>query len=131
MKHLLLTLTIVCFAIIGAQAQETESAKTDSIIFEQEVYDYGTIEQGSDGLCVFKFTNKGKAPLVLSNVRASCGCTTPKWTREPVQPGEEGIIEVKYNTRILGNFNKSIRVTSNAANSVVVLRIKGKVESAT
>lgn len=127
MKHLFFTLIMLCIGFLSVQAQEATTAKTDSIIFERVVFDYGTIEQGSDGICEFEFTNKGNAPLVLTNVRASCGCTAPEWTREPVQSGEQGIIKVKYNTRIMGGFNKSITVSSNAANSLVVLRIKGNV----
>ncbi|MDZ7740844.1 MAG: DUF1573 domain-containing protein [Bacteroidota bacterium] len=76
---------------------------------------------------MFTFTNKGQKPLVLSNVRASCGCTVPQWPREPVAPGEKGEIKVKYNTNRPGSFNKSITVNSNAANSMVRLRIKGQV----
>ncbi|MDD2381849.1 MAG: DUF1573 domain-containing protein [Mariniphaga sp.] len=109
-------------------AQNTNTNKQDSIIFNKLEHDYGIIELGSDGQCEFTFTNKGDAPLILSNVRASCGCTVPQWTREPVAPGETGTIKVKYNTKIAGAFNKSITVNSNAVNSNVVLRIKGKVE---
>lgn len=104
-----------------------QPASQDSIIFDKLVHDYGTVQKGGDGNCVFTFTNKGQKPLVLSNVRASCGCTTPEWTKTPVNPGETGIIKVKYNTNLPGTFNKSVTVTSNAANSSVLLRIKGQV----
>lgn len=107
--------------------QTVQAASKDSIVFEKLEHDYGTIAQGSDGNTEFKFTNKGKSPLVLSNVRASCGCTTPEWTKTPVNPGDKGVITVKYNTDLPGSFNKSITVTSNAANSSVMLRIKGNV----
>lgn len=109
------------------QARENQAAVSDSIIFDKLVHDYGTIEQGGDGNCVFTFTNKGEKPLVLSNVRASCGCTVPQWPREPIPPGEKGEIKVKYNTTSVGPFNKSITVYSNAANSTVRLAIKGQV----
>jgi hypothetical protein len=107
--------------------QSVQTASQDSIIFDKLEHDYGTMEFGDDGNTVFTFTNKGKAPVVLSNVRASCGCTTPEWTKTPVGPGEKGEIKVKYNTNLPGTFNKSITVTSNAANSTVMLRIKGQV----
>ena len=99
----------------------------DSIIFSNITHDYGTIVQGSDGSTIFNFSNKGKAPIVLNNVQASCGCTTPEWTRTPIAPGEKGMIKVTYNTNNLGAFNKSITVVSNAVNSTVVLMIKGNV----
>jgi len=64
---------------------------------------------------------------VLTNVQASCGCTVPQWSKEPVQAGKMGVIKVKYNTRIPGTFLKTITVSSTAKNSMVVLSIKGKV----
>ena len=108
-------------------AQTSQAGSQDSIVFNNLEHDYGTIDRGSDGECEFIFTNKGIAPLILSNVRASCGCTVPQWTREPVPPGEKGTIKVKYNTNISGAFNKSITVNSNAVNNTVILRVKGKV----
>lgn len=113
------------FASLSIQAQEKPATPQDSIIFENTTHDYGTIVQASDGSCEFKFTNKGKAPIVLNDVKASCGCTVPEWTRTPVNPGEKGIIKVTYNTNNVGAFNKSITVNSNAKNSPVVLSIKG------
>lgn len=97
------------------------------IQFEQNVIDYGTIDQGADGNRLFVFTNTGKEPLILTNVRASCGCTTPKWTRNPIAPGESGEIMVHYDTNRMGNFHKTITVTSNAKTGNITLTIKGKV----
>lgn len=107
--------------------QPAQTTSQDSIIFDKLEHDYGTVEKGGDGNAVFTFTNKGQKPLVLSNVRASCGCTIPQWPREPIAPGEQGEIKVKYNTKLGGTFNKSITVNSSAANSMVRLRIKGQV----
>ena len=123
-----LILFFFTMSISGLFAQEpVQTAVQDSIVFEKLVHDYGTIKKGGDGNTEFKFTNKGEKPLVLSNVRSSCGCTVPSWPKEPIEPGKTGVIKVKYNTAGLGAFNKSITVTSNAVNSRVVLRIKGKV----
>jgi hypothetical protein len=122
---------LICALIVGASglyAQAPVQVSTqDSIKFEKIVHDYGTMVQGADGNSEFKFTNKGKAPLVLSNVQASCGCTVPEWPKEPILPGKTSSIKVKYNTAIIGSFGKSITVSSNAANSSVVLTIKGNV----
>ena len=79
---------------------------------------------------VFSFKNTGKEPLILTSVRASCGCTTPNWTREPVAPGDEGQIKVHYDTNRMNNFTKTITVQSNAGNGAVTLMIKGKVVTA-
>jgi hypothetical protein len=125
-----LILFVLTMSFSGLFAQEpVQAAAQDSIVFEKLVHDYGTITKGADGETEFKFTNKGDKPLILSNVRSSCGCTVPSWTKEPVEPGKTGTIKVKYDTRRVGAFSKSITVSSNAVNSRVVLRIKGNVTS--
>lgn len=125
MKTLISVLFLVFAAVSFANAQTADT--TLVIKFESTVHDYGTIEQGSDGSCQFVFTNMGKTPLVLSNVRASCGCTVPTWPREPILPGKDAVIKVVYNTNLVGSFNKSISVNSNAKNNEVILNIKGTV----
>ncbi len=106
---------------------QTIKAKLD---FETLAHDFGTFKEadGSQSYS-FKFVNNGASPLILNNVRAACGCTTPKWTKEPVAPGQNGFIEVSYNPKNRpGPFNKTVTVSSNAENATVVLRIKGVVE---
>jgi hypothetical protein len=100
------------------------------IVFEKLLHDYGSFkEEAGIQTTDFVFTNKGSVPLILNNVRASCGCTTPKWTREPVAPGKTGSIQVSYDPKNRpGAFSKSITVQSNAENPTVGLRITGKVE---
>ena len=124
MKTLLLSIVVIFIASMQLKAQ---TDTTLVISFEKTVHDYGTIEQGSDGGAEFVFTNSGKTPLILSNVRASCGCTVPTWPKEPILPGVKSSIKVVYNTNIAGNFHKSITVNSNAKNSEVLLSIKGNV----
>ena len=122
-------LAIIIFVLIAfdANAQNSNIIVTDSIVFEKTTYDYGTMNSGDDGNCEFVFTNKGKTPIIIANVRASCGCTAPDWTREPVLPGKTGVIKAAYNTQIPGAFTKTITVNSNAVNSQVILIIKGNV----
>jgi len=99
------------------------------INFKETIYDFGEFKE-SDGLKthVFSFTNTGAQPLVLHKVNASCGCTTPTWTKRPIPPGGKGEIKVVFNpANRPGNFNKTITVASNAENASVVLRITGKV----
>ncbi|TDO05062.1 DUF1573 domain-containing protein [Sunxiuqinia elliptica] len=122
--YVLLILVAVAF---NYSIGQTVKAKID---FESLEHDFGTFkeEQGSQSYS-FKFTNNGASPLILNNVRAACGCTTPQWTKEPVAPGQSGFIKVSYNPRNRpGPFNKTVTVTSNAENTTVVLRIKGVVE---
>jgi hypothetical protein len=127
MKRIIFLLALISAFTFSLQAQQSTPSANDSIVFNKIVHDYGTIEKGSDGTSIFTFTNKGQKPLVLSNVRASCGCTVPEWPKQPVAPGETGEIKVSYNTNIAGNFNKTITVSSNAANSTVTLRVRGNV----
>ena len=122
MKKFLTFLFVATFGLIS-YAQETAE-----ISFKTEEIDYGKIKAGSDGVRVFEFTNTGKAPLVITNVSSSCGCTVPSWTKEPIAPGAKGKIEVKYDTNRVGPISKTVTVTSNAKqNPVKALRIKGEV----
>lgn len=106
------------------------TAQKPLIVVDQLEHNFGTFKE-SDGVqtTTFSFTNNGTTPLIINNVRASCGCTTPKWTREPVAPGGKGEIQVSYNPRNRpGAFNKTVVVSSNAQNSTFILRITGRVE---
>lgn len=108
---------------LSMNAQE----KMAKIEFESETIDYGTIEKGADGVRVFKFKNTGDAPLIISKVKSTCGCTVPKKPEEPIMPGESGEIEVKYDTNRVMPIRKTITVTSNADRPTVALKIKGNV----
>lgn len=99
------------------------------IVFREENFNFGDIPEGPAVTHEFKFTNTGREPLVLSNVKASCGCTTPNWTKEPVLPGKEGVITVTYNTQGRpGGFNKTVTITSNADEPNKIITIKGEVQ---
>ena len=127
MKKSIFFVFLLSFVSLGLFAQEKQNTTNDSIIFVKTTHDYGTITQGADGNCEFKFTNKAKEPLILSDVHASCGCTVPDWPKEPIPAGKTGVIKVKYNTNSVGTFSKTITVNSNAKNATVVLTIKGNV----
>src|SRR5690606_1490008 len=121
---MLLFVGVLSFAV---QAQE----KTAKIEFKQQVIDYGEIAKGSDGVRVFEFTNTGDIPLVISDVRSSCGCTIPKNPEAPIAPGATGQIEVKYATNRVGPIRKTVTVQSNADTPTVAVKIKGKVLAST
>lgn len=104
-------------------------AQQPVITFEKTDHDFGKINE-ADGrvTTIFTFKNEGMAPLVLSNVRASCGCTTPNWTKTPIEPGQTGDIAVTYNPNGRpGRFQKTITVTSNASTPTTKLTIRGEV----
>lgn len=120
---------IVCLLVYGTHfAQETATdTKTGVLTFETSEIDYGTIEQNADGERIFKFTNTGEAPVVITQVKTSCGCTVPSYSRTPVLPNETGEIKVKYATNRIGAFKKTITVMSNASEPNKILYIKGNV----
>jgi len=105
-------------------------AQKPQIHFEKKSYDFGKINE-NDGKAthVFEFTNNGNAPLVVNKVQASCGCTSPSWTKEPIEPGKKGSITVTYNPAGRpGAFNKTITVYSNSAEDQERLTIQGEVQ---
>ncbi len=109
--------------MISVTAQEKKAA----ITFESDVVDYGEIAYGSDGVRKFNFTNTGNDVLIVARVYSTCGCTIPKKPENPIQPGETGVIEVKYDTKRPGPIRKTITVYSNASEVPHTLKIKGKV----
>jgi hypothetical protein len=126
-----LTLLFVGLLAQGMLAQTKEEILKDFrgpvFEFDTEVIDYGEIAANSDGNRVFTFKNVGKAPLIISQVKGSCGCTVPTKPEKPIMPGETGEIKVKYATNRIGPFSKTVTITSNAYEDTKVLRIKGRV----
>ncbi len=120
MKKIAAFLIFLCIGF-AVNAQAKMELKSDMI-------DYGQIPYGGDGTRTFIFTNTGNEPLVISQVKSSCGCTVPTKPKEPIAPGETGKIDVKYDTSRQGPFRKIITVYSNSVeNSTQPLRIKGEV----
>ncbi|GAB3571272.1 DUF1573 domain-containing protein [Hymenobacter daeguensis] len=115
-------LTILLLAFAGAaHAQGVMQFETDN-------HDFGNVPEGTMATYEFKFKNTGNQPVVIANVQASCGCTTPDWTKTPVLPGKSGIIKAMYSSAGRpGVFNKTVTVTSNATDASKVLSIKGTV----
>jgi hypothetical protein len=124
-KFISFTLLLVVFISYGIFAQTVEP----TISFDKDTHDFGSIKE-EDGKVKydFQFTNTGGKPLIINQVRASCGCTSPDWTKEPVLPGKKGFVSATYDPlNRPGPFNKSLTVVSNATNSDIVLYIKGEV----
>jgi Protein of unknown function (DUF1573). len=132
MKNVLFLAAFVIVANVSfAQQVAPKAASSDFAVFEwaSAAHDFGKIKQGVPVTHEFKFTNKGKIPLIITNVQASCGCTTPAWTRDPVLPGGEGYIKATYNAAAAGAFNKTVTVTANIEPGFIQLVIKGEVEA--
>ena len=119
----LITILFIGLISFSINAQD----KVAKIEFKSDTIDYGTIEKGSNGVRVFEFTNTGNAPLIISKVSSSCGCTIPKKPKDPILPGKTGEIEVKYDTKRVNPIRKTITVISNADTPTVALKIKGLV----
>ncbi len=123
MNNKRLAILIFFFILIAGQAFAQAEIR-----FDNTSHDFGDVTEGDIATYTFTFKNVGTEPLVLSNVRASCGCTTPFWTRDPIMPGKEGSIKASYNSKGRpGVFNKSITVTSNTTPGRNVLYLKGTV----
>jgi hypothetical protein len=134
MKRTILT---AAFAIFGWVAVIAQPATTDQnwnppLDFEKETHDYGTIKNGSDGTCEFRFKNVGKEPVLITNAKGSCGCTVPEYPKEPIAPGKSGMIKVTYDTKRTGAINKNVTLTvqntSKDKTGSKMLYIKGNVE---
>jgi len=121
-----ITLIFISLVSFAVNAQD----KMAKIEFKQTTIDYGIIEKGANGVRTFEFTNTGDAPLIVSKVSSSCGCTVPKKPESPIMPGKSGEIEVKYDTKRVMPIRKTITVLSNAETPTVALKIKGEVVKA-
>lgn len=131
MKRIMLTLCIAFggISMVNAQTQAPAENKNQAEInFTKEIHDFGVIPQNEPATYMFYFTNTGKEPLIISNVSASCGCTTPEWSKEPIPPKKTGYIKATYNAAAVGPFNKNVTVFSNAKRNTIILTLKGEVK---
>ena len=124
MKKLMLICAVVLGFAFTASAQDSEKPVFK---FNEEKHDFGKIPQGTPVTTVFEFTNVGKEPLILTDVRPTCGCTIADFTKTPVKAGEKGTIKITYNAAVAAPFNKPIVVTSNASIPQKTLNIVGEV----
>ena len=132
MKKIFLALALIS-GVMVTQAQTTAPTEKKAVNgpkmeFETSVMDYGLIEHNSDGKREFVLTNTGNTPLIISNAKGSCGCTVPTWPKAPIAPGESASIGVKYDTKRIGKFTKTITLTTNAPEKTKILTIKGEVK---
>jgi hypothetical protein len=95
--------------------------------FDKMTYTFEDLTQGVPSTTTFTLTNDGNEPLIIASANASCGCTSPSYSREPIMPGKSTPLLVTYNAAVQGNFNKSITIRTNASETPVVLMISGKV----
>ncbi len=133
MKKILCLSLFLMMLGFGIQAQE-ETTPNDAPVegpvmsFESMTLDYGTIEYKGDPFRTLSFTNTGTEPLVIKSARGSCGCTTPEWPKEPIEPGASSEIKVRYATERVGNINKTVKITTNEKeNNTHTIKVVGKI----
>jgi hypothetical protein len=127
MKKILFLVCIAVFAI-GKMSAQTDTTKLKPVIkFESTTYDFGTITKGSDGTFKMEYTNDGNGAIVVTGVQKTCGCTSTDWSKEPVKKGQKGWIKITYNTNIVGSFQKTVFVNSNATTPTLAISFKGTV----
>jgi len=123
MKKLGVFILFALFSVGFLAAQSPKAA------FKNNVHNFGKVaEEAGQVTCTFEFTNTGNAPLIINSVRASCGCTTPTYTKEPVLPNQKGEIKVAYSTtNRVGSFDKNVTIFTNVPDTTYRLTIKGEV----
>lgn len=135
-------LTGVCMMVMAStpnfsdqKAKKNEvvlaEVENEKVVVDKAIHDFGTIKkEGGAVSAVFTLTNNTKAPVILSEVRASCGCTTPDWTKSPIEPKKTGKVTATYNPTGSGPFEKTvtINVSEGDKTETLVVRIKGTVE---
>lgn len=121
MKKLILATILSLFALLTFAAGEAD------IKFDKTSHNFGTFPESEKVTCTFKFTNTGDNLLVIHQAIASCGCTVPQYSKEPIKPGESGEIVVTYNGagKFPGHFKKSITIRTNAKKEIIRLYVEG------
>jgi len=118
------------FAFVMLMTLSSLSLFAQKIEFETLEINYGDIAKGANGVRVFRFKNTGDVPLIISDVQKTCGCTSPSFTNTPIVPGEQGEIQVKYDTQRVGTFTKFVTVHSNSKeNTATQLKIFGNIQA--
>ena len=110
-----------------AQPSPTTSENGPQFKWEKTVYEFGEIAQAVPATAEYKFTNTGNQPIIITQVKKSCGCTVPTWPSAPIMPGEEAVIKATYNAKSVGSFTKTITVVSNVSENSTYFQLKGTV----
>lgn len=124
MKKILLTTILMVMGLVAFASQEGGA----DITFDKTSHNFGTFSEDNPKVtCTFKFTNTGDKLLVIHQAIASCGCTVPQYSKEPIKPGESGEIVVTYDGsgKFPGHFKKSITLRTNAKKEIVRLYVEG------
>ena len=127
MKKVIPTILSMCLLLIAISTQSFTAPKNAKISWMAKSFDFGQVTKGEPVSHEFTFTNTGDSPLIIKDVKATCGCTVPAYPKEPIAPGESEIIKVTYNAAKGGAFSKKVTVFTNTEEEAIVLMIKGEV----
>lgn len=125
MKKHLFSFSFLFFVLLAAGAMAQDAVA--KFKWDSPEYDFGKIPKDIPVSHEFNFTNAGKETLIITDAKASCGCTTPTWTKSPIPPGGSGMVKATFNATTMGMFNKSVTVTANVEGGTSILIIKGEV----
>lgn len=143
MKNKLVKFTLIIPALAGlfllasvphfstkANGKDLRYETEDEVKIDKTIHDFGTISSSEDdATATFTITNNSKVPLKIINASASCGCTTPEWTKEPIEPGKTGKVTATYKSKNThGPFTKTVTITTDGNPSSIAVKIKGTVE---
>jgi len=133
-KLILIALGMACMTAVVAQVLVSNdrprnplNPATAAFAWTQTTYDFGKIKVNNPVSNEFTFVNAGDAPLVISGVKASCGCTVAEYTKDPIEPGATGYVKATYNAAKAGVFTKTVTINANTEDGIVLLTIKGEV----
>ena len=132
---ILLSLVLLLMAACGEEEQSSGKAPQSSpegakgeIVFERMIHDLGTIQQGETVGCNFAFTNTGEGRVMILDASASCGCTVPRFSKEPVTPGKKGTVEVMFDSSgRMGRQSKTVTIRTNGMTEVIRLTINADI----
>ncbi len=115
--------------VAAAAERDATAGDLPKISFEKEEHDFGTIMDGTPVETVFTYTNTGNSPLVVSNIKSSCGCTVPEdWNKEPLAPGQSAHFTVKFNGKGTNQVTKTVTLTTNTEKGTETVRIKAFIQ---
>ena len=125
-KFLYLVILILSVTTLKAQTSVAKKELKETLVLKETSYDFGKIPQSKPVYHEFEIMNEGKDPIQLNAVTATCGCTTPEWSKEPIAPGKSATIKVGFNAAAEGHFEKFVNITYNT-DKTKVFTIKGDV----
>ena len=112
----------------GSSTGSLSSGKPAGVKWDKTVHNFGTLEKGGSGKAIFKMTNTGGVPIIITSAEGTCGCTDITYPKQPILPGKTVNIIVNYEAEDKGAFNKSVRLSMNIEKKDPVLHIRGVVE---